>query len=41
MSAKGVPITQFDKDSIEELGLIKLDLLSLRTSAPWNAPRSS
>ena len=31
MSAKGVPITQFDKDSIEELGLIKLDLLSLRT----------
>ena len=31
MSAKGVPITQFDKDSIEDLGLIKLDLLSLRT----------
>lgn len=30
MSAKGVPITQFDKDSIEDLGLIKLDLLSLR-----------
>ena len=31
MSAKGVAITQFDKDSIEDLGLIKLDLLSLRT----------
>ncbi len=31
MSAKGVAITQFDKDTIEDLGLIKLDLLSLRT----------
>jgi len=30
-SAKGVLITQFDKDTIEDLGLIKLDLLSLRT----------
>lgn len=30
-AAKGVAIAQFDKDSIEELGLIKLDLLSLRT----------
>lgn len=30
-SAKGVPIIQFDKDDIEGLGLIKLDLLSLRT----------
>ncbi|NLL87693.1 MAG: DNA polymerase III subunit alpha [Firmicutes bacterium] len=30
-SAKGVLITQFDKDTIERLGLIKLDLLSLRT----------
>ncbi|MDI6871387.1 MAG: DNA polymerase III subunit alpha [Bacillota bacterium] len=30
-SAKGPLITQFDKDSIEDLGLIKLDLLSLRT----------
>lgn len=30
-SAKGVLITQFDKDMIEDLGLIKLDLLSLRT----------
>lgn len=29
-SAKGVLITQFDKDDIEELGLVKLDLLSLR-----------
>lgn len=31
MSAKGVPIIQFDKDDIEALGLIKIDLLSLRT----------
>ncbi|MDI9420919.1 MAG: DNA polymerase III subunit alpha [Bacillota bacterium] len=30
-SAKGVLITQFDKDTIEDLGLIKIDLLSLRT----------
>ncbi|MGE5507213.1 MAG: DNA polymerase III subunit alpha [Chitinophagales bacterium] len=30
-AAKGVLITQFDKDGIEEFGLIKLDLLSLRT----------
>lgn len=30
-AAKGVLITQFDKDDIEELGFIKLDLLSLRT----------
>ena len=30
-AAKGVLITQFDKDDIEALGLIKLDLLSLRT----------
>jgi len=30
-SAKGVWITQFDKNTIEDLGLIKLDLLSLRT----------
>ncbi|MGI6566656.1 MAG: DNA polymerase III subunit alpha [Firmicutes bacterium] len=30
-AAKGVLITQFDKDDVEELGLIKLDLLSLRT----------
>ena len=30
-SAKGVLITQFDKNTIEDLGLIKLDLLSLRT----------
>ncbi|MGE5553063.1 MAG: DNA polymerase III subunit alpha [Betaproteobacteria bacterium] len=29
-AAKGVLITQFDKDSIEDVGLIKLDLLSLR-----------
>jgi len=30
-AAKGVVITQFDKDDAESLGLIKLDLLSLRT----------
>lgn len=32
-SAKGVLITQFDKDTIDDLGLIKIDLLSLRTLA--------
>lgn len=32
-SAKGVMITQFDKDYVEELGLVKLDLLCLRTLA--------
>ncbi|MEW6724466.1 MAG: DNA polymerase III subunit alpha [Bacillota bacterium] len=31
MAAKGVVVTQFDKEYVEELGLIKLDLLSLRT----------
>ncbi|MGE5380490.1 MAG: DNA polymerase III subunit alpha, partial [Methylocystaceae bacterium] len=30
-AAKGMVITQFDKDDVEALGLIKLDLLSLRT----------
>ncbi|MDH7569795.1 MAG: DNA polymerase III subunit alpha, partial [Armatimonadota bacterium] len=30
-AAKGVNIVQFDKDDVEELGLIKLDLLCLRT----------
>lgn len=30
MSAKGVAITQFDKDDVEALGLMKLDLLFLR-----------
>ncbi|MCR4398580.1 MAG: DNA polymerase III subunit alpha, partial [Firmicutes bacterium] len=30
MAAKGVVVAQFDKDDVEELGLIKLDLLSLR-----------
>ena len=30
-AAKGVLITQFDKHTIEDLGLIKIDLLSLRT----------
>ncbi len=36
-SAKGVLITQFDKDTIENLGLIKLDLLSLRTLSAVHA----
>lgn len=31
IAAKGVTVIQYDKDDIEELGLIKLDLLSLRT----------
>lgn len=30
-SAMGPLITQFDKDDVEDLGLVKLDLLSLRT----------
>lgn len=30
-SAKGVKILQFDKDDVEDLGLVKIDLLSLRT----------
>jgi len=30
-SAKGVIITQYDKDDIEALGLVKIDLLGLRT----------
>ncbi|BDG60426.1 DNA polymerase III subunit alpha [Caldinitratiruptor microaerophilus] len=30
-AAKGVPVVQFDKRDVEDLGLIKLDLLSLRT----------
>lgn len=30
-AAKGVVVSQFDKDYIEDLGLVKLDLLSLRT----------
>ena len=30
-AAKGALIAQFDKDDIEDLGLLKLDLLSLRT----------
>ncbi|NLJ80487.1 MAG: DNA polymerase III subunit alpha [Firmicutes bacterium] len=31
--AKGAPIIQFDKNTIEDLGLIKIDVLSLRTLA--------
>ncbi|MBP1764437.1 MAG: polymerase alpha subunit [Firmicutes bacterium] len=30
-SAEGFPTTQYDKDRIEELGLLKMDLLGLRT----------
>jgi len=30
-AAKGVVVCQFDKEDVEDLGLIKLDLLSLRT----------
>ncbi len=32
-AAKGVVVTQYDKDYIEDIGLVKLDLLSLRTMA--------
>lgn len=31
LAAKGVIVTQFDKEDVEDLGLIKLDLLALRT----------
>ncbi len=31
IAAKGCAVTQFDKEYVEDLGLIKLDLLSLRT----------
>lgn len=31
ISAKGIALCQFDKEYVEDLGLIKLDLLSLRT----------
>jgi error-prone DNA polymerase len=31
MAAKGLPVIQFDKDDVEDLGLVKLDLLCLRT----------
>ncbi|QUL98777.1 MAG: DNA polymerase III subunit alpha [Candidatus Fermentithermobacillus carboniphilus] len=30
-SAKGVKILEFDKDDVEDLGLVKIDLLALRT----------
>lgn len=33
LAAKGVVVTQLDKDYIEDVGLVKLDLLSLRTMA--------
>lgn len=36
MSAKGVPISQFDKDDVEALGLMKLDLLFLRVLGAVN-----
>ena len=31
IAAKGCAVTQFDKEYVEDLGLVKLDLLSLRT----------
>lgn len=31
MAAKGVTVVPFDKDDVEELGLVKIDLLCLRT----------
>ncbi|HHY92942.1 MAG TPA: DNA polymerase III subunit alpha, partial [Firmicutes bacterium] len=40
-AAKGTVVVQFDKDDVEDLGLVKLDLLSLRTlSAVEEALRS-
>lgn len=36
-AAKGIVVTQYDKDFVEDLGLIKLDLLSLRTMAAIEA----
>ena len=30
LAAKGIVITQFDLDSIEKLGLVKIDLLGIR-----------
>jgi len=30
MAGKGLPVIQFDKDDVEDLGLVKLDLLCLR-----------
>ena len=30
LAAKGVKVIQFDKDDVEDLGLVKLDLLCLR-----------
>lgn len=36
MSAKGVTVSQFDKDDVEALGLMKLDLLFLRMLAAVN-----
>lgn len=35
-SPSGLVMTQFDKDDIEDLGLVKLDLLSLRTMSVIN-----
>jgi len=32
-AAKGIVVTQYDKEFIEDIGLVKLDLLSLRTMA--------
>ena len=41
MAAKGIPVIHFDKDDVEDLGLVKLDLLCLRMlSAVDDAERS-
>ena len=34
-------VTQYDKDNIEELGLLKMDFLGLRTLTLWGMPLSS
>jgi DNA-directed DNA polymerase III PolC len=39
MSAKGVAITQLDKDAVEEIGLVKIDLLGNRALATVDEAR--
>jgi DNA polymerase III alpha subunit len=33
-ASKGVIVTQFDKDDIEALGLVKMDILGLKNLSP-------
>lgn len=40
-AAKGVVITQFDKDSLEDMGFVKIDLLSLKTLSAVDTAVSS